>query len=365
MNLQEIYNDLKQVKSTPAVSLFIPTHRTFPDNEQDSIALKNAISDLEKRLLDNFTKREIEPLLSSINQELTNHDHNYNLDTLAIFATNDGTKVFKFPFKTPTRTTIDESFALRDLVREMNSSVQYYILVASRTNARLFEIFNDQLVYEFDHKESLQNSNFPLENTTLYTTNSADRANSITEENYLKEFLNRVDKSVQEVYKKNPLPLFVVGNTQTISSYQQICDNPSIIVGTVTNSANLDAEARFIIEETQSAVNVYKDSLGQEALNEISKTKNDNLLMEDLSDIYRASTEGRIDTLFIRKGYVQAAHVDKDLHVTLESDGFANSTTDDIVNDILEVVLQNRGLVKFIESDYFPERSNLLAKLRY
>lgn len=365
MNLHEIYYTLNSVKSNPAVSLFVPTHRTFPDNEQDAIALKNAISDLEKRLLESFTKREIEPLLAQIDQHLVEYNHNYNLDTLAIFATTEESHLFKFPFKTPARTIIDDSFALRDLLREISTSVHYYILIISRTNARLLEVYNDALIHQFDQNDELQGLKFPIENTSLYTTNSADRANAITEENYLKEFLNRVDKSVQEIHKKNPLPLIIVGNTQTTAAYQQICDNPNIIVGTVNNSSNLDAEARIIIEEAQDAVETYKDSLRQNDLEDISKAKNDNLIMEDLSDIYRAATEGRIDTIFVRKGYVQPAHIDEDLHITLENEDSSNLTTDDVINDIIELVVQNRGHAKFIHSDHFPENSNILARLRY
>lgn len=365
MNLDEIYNTLSGINHKPSVSLFIPTHRTFPDNEKDPIALKNAISDLEKRLIEQFTKREIETLLNQINQTLVEHNHNYNLDTLAIFANNEQAYLFKFPFKTPYRIIIDDSFALRDLLREMNSAIHCYVLVASRTNARLFEVFNSTLIHEFDQTNELQNSDFPFENTTLYTTNSTDRANAITEENYLKEFLNRVDKSVQEVHKKNPLPLFIVGNSQTVATYQQICDNPNIIIDTITNSANLDAEPRQIIEDAHSAFESYKNLQHERALEDISKAKNENLIMEDISDILRSATEGRIDTLYIRKGYVQPAHVDENLHITFENEDNGNLTTDDVVNDIIGASVQNRGQIRFIDSHYFPENSNLLAKLRY
>lgn len=49
--------------------------------------------------------------------------------------------------------------------------------------------------------------------------------------------------------------------SRTVSFYQQVCDNPNAIVATVTNSANLEAEARLIIEEAQEQVNLYRTKL--------------------------------------------------------------------------------------------------------
>lgn len=43
INLKETFKTLRGQTGNPAVSVFIPTHRTFPDNEQDAIALKNQL----------------------------------------------------------------------------------------------------------------------------------------------------------------------------------------------------------------------------------------------------------------------------------------------------------------------------------
>ncbi|MCH7336830.1 hypothetical protein [Acinetobacter sp. NIPH 2699] len=363
MNLQKIFDQLNITQANPAISIFVPTHRTFPDNQQDAIALKNALKELETRLSENYDKREAEALLHQIEQKLADHNHNYNLDTLAIFASAEDTQILNFPFQVKPRVIIDQHFATRDILRELNNAVHYYLVIVSRDQGRLLEVFNDQLVREFHQDDELQGLNFPIENTHLYTTSSNDRSNATKEENYIKEFLNRVDKSVQEVYKQNSLPIFVVGDERTVSFYQQVSDNPTAIAATVTNSTNLEAEARLLIDEAQDKVDSYRTTLQQASQAEISQAKSQNLLIEDLSSIYRAAKEGRIDQIFIRKGYVQPATVDAEtLNVELNLD---TTNTDDIVDDILSIVLQHGGKAHFLDAKFLDDNANLLAKARY
>lgn len=363
MNLQQVFDQLNTVQANPAISIFVPTHRTFPDNQQDAIALKNALKELETRLSEAHDKREVQTRLEQIEKELSEHDHDYNLDTLAIFSTPESTQIFNFPFKVKPRVIINQHFATRDILRELNSSVHYYMVIVSRMNGRLFEVFNDQLVHEFNQEDELQGLEFPLENTHLYTTSSNDRSNATKEENYIKEFLNRIDKSVQEVYKQNPLPIIVVGDERTVSFYQQVCDNPNAIVATVTNSANLEAEARLIIEEAQEQVNLYRTKLQEVAQTEINQAKSQNLLIEDLSSIYRAANEGRLDQIFIKKGYIQPANIDSATS-TVELDT-GTTTTDDIVDDILSTVIHHGGKAHFLDAEFLDQNANLLAKARY
>lgn len=363
MNLQQVFDQLNIAQANPAISIFVPTHRTFPDNQQDAIALKNAMKELETRLSENYDKREAQSLVQQIEQKLADHNHNYNLDTLAIFATAEDTQILNFPFKVKPRIILDQHFATRDILRELNNSVHYYLVVVSRNQGRLLEVFNDQLVRELNQNDELQGLNFPIENTHLYTTNSDDRSNATKEENYIKEFLNRIDKSVQEVYKQNPLPIIVVGDDRTVSFYEQVCDNPSAIFTTVTNSTNLESEARLLIDDAQDKVNLYRTTLQQASQAEISQAKSQNLLIEDLSSIYRAAKEGRVDQIFIRKGYVQPATIEEETSsVELNSD---TTNTDDIVDDVLSIVIQHGGKANFLSGDFLDDNINLLAKVRY
>lgn len=44
VNLKHTLKNLRAVTADPALSVLLKTHRTHPQNEQDPIALKNALS---------------------------------------------------------------------------------------------------------------------------------------------------------------------------------------------------------------------------------------------------------------------------------------------------------------------------------
>ena len=49
MNLHTIKN-IQRLQSNPSVTLTLPTHRTYPDNEKDAIRLKNLVNEAISRL---------------------------------------------------------------------------------------------------------------------------------------------------------------------------------------------------------------------------------------------------------------------------------------------------------------------------
>lgn len=70
---------LKQTQANPAVSIFVKTHRTHPENEQDAIALKNQLKVAEDRITEEHDKRTADTILVNITAQTDELDHNYNL----------------------------------------------------------------------------------------------------------------------------------------------------------------------------------------------------------------------------------------------------------------------------------------------
>lgn len=362
---------LRETTANPAVSIFVKTHRTSPDNEQDPIALKNQLKVAEERITNEYDKRTAATILEKIHAEVDELNHNYNLDTLAIFASVDDVQVIRLPLDTEERVIISTRFATRDLVRDMASAVHYYAVVITRDHARLIEASNDRVVVEFDKNDKEQNHMehipFPIENTTLYTTSGADRSAASNEDNYLKEFLNRVDKSVQELWGDHKMPLIIVGDSRNISFYKEVCDRPENIIATVDNVTDLEeGSAQHIIDGLHDAVESYRKSLHTAAMGEVDKARGNNLLRTDLQGIYQAAFQGAGETLYVRQGYIQPAKIDEKAQ-TLEpkDDATAEGVTDDAVGDIIEHVMHNGGEVVFLPKDIMGEDQPIALVTRY
>ena len=74
MNRQDILL-LQQISGYPALTITLPTHRTSPDNRQDPIRLKNLVTQATEQLLGEVGRREIEPLLTRLNELAENIDY--------------------------------------------------------------------------------------------------------------------------------------------------------------------------------------------------------------------------------------------------------------------------------------------------
>ena len=363
---------LRQTKADPAVSIFVKTHRAHPANDQDPIALKNQLKVAEERLTNEYDKRTATTILEKIHAKTDELNHNYNLDTLAIFASTDDVQIIRMPFDTQERVVISTSFATRDLVRDMASAVHYYTVVLTRDNARLIEAANDRVVQEFDKDSKAQNNMenipFPVENNGLYTTGDAGSDRSANNESsYLREFFNQVDKSVQELWGEHKIPLVIVGDTKNIAYYKEVCDRPDNIIATVSNATHLDdGSAQHIIDSVQEAIEDYRSSLHHAALGEIDKARGANMLQTDLQEVYRSAFQGAGETLYVRRGYIQSAKIDEKAQtLSMADDPAADGVTDDAIGEIIEHVIHNGGEAVFMPQDIMSEDQPIALVTRY
>ncbi len=368
-DMENILKDLQQLQGKPAVSLFIKTHRTFPDNEKDPIALKNQLKIAEEHLKQQHGADIAKQVIQQIQQETRDLNPNYNLDTLAIFATPQQAKVLRFPFNTAERVIVGEQFAVRDLLRNMASAVHYYAVVVTREKGRLIEATDDRVIHEFTASDNpsieLPHGPFPVVTDSLATTSVAERASN--EDNYLRDFLNRIDKNVQAIRTQHQLPIIVVGDKRNIGFYKDVCDHPNAIMATVDNVTHLnDGSAQHIIDCVQPALQHYQQQRQTKNKQAIQSLYGTQRARTDTQEIYRAIIEGNASTLYVRQGYVLHGSLDAEQRkVTLSPDSDTASTTSDIVDTFIELVNKHGGQVIFVQPDMMQDCEAMLLETRY
>src|SRR5699024_12636036 len=87
--MKETLNRLKKVVSECAVTLVLRTHRTHPENEKDSIKLKNMAAETRQRLekeYDAATAKKIGDKLDKLIEEI---DIRYNLEGHVLYVDAD------------------------------------------------------------------------------------------------------------------------------------------------------------------------------------------------------------------------------------------------------------------------------------
>lgn len=353
--LKETLKELMAVEGYPCVSVILPTHRTFPDNQQDPILLKNLIKEVEERLLAEFNKREVGSILGHLNVMADSIDHNYNLDGLALYASKDYVRKVALPFSVKARTVVDNTFATRDLILAFNRSVHYYALVLTSEEARLYDGYRETL-YPIRH------SGFPV--STFYKKGSTAPKNAGGRENQVKEFFNRTDKLMQQIHKTESLPIVLVGTDRNVAAYMEMADHKAMYVANLHGNhdhatphdlgrltwplvSELLAEYRLgLLETMKSAVSAGKSASG-------------------LTEVWRMAHDGRGELLLAEEGYNQGVILDENDTPIPVPDPTAPRVIDDAVDEIAEAVIRFGGQVAFVPDGTLEKHARIALALRY
>jgi hypothetical protein len=63
----ELLLELTDKKYDPSISLYMPTHRSHPDNQKDIIVFKNLVKQITESLRENTRKRRFSTVLNHSN----------------------------------------------------------------------------------------------------------------------------------------------------------------------------------------------------------------------------------------------------------------------------------------------------------
>jgi hypothetical protein len=357
--MNQTLKKIKDVRSPLCISVLLNTHRTRPDNQQDPIVLKNLLKEAEERLLAETDKRTAQELVVRLKELEKSIDHNFNLESLALFVNDSISEYTRLPISVENRVQIDQTFATRDLVRAMHREANYYVLVLSQQKVRLIEMFNDTVVSEVGKP-------FPIENKDLYSTNSEELSDAARQTRLVAEFFNRVDKALNAVRKEHPLPVLICSEEGNYNQYLSVADEKSSIYEQFLNGNRLDATDHSIATEAWQIVQAITGQriLGRKA--ELEKSVSSGKFFSDINDIWRATQEGRIQTLFIEEGLFASGYISEDgiaLSESIEKE-MAN-VIDDVYDEVIEAVMRFGGDVVFLPSGELKNFNGCGAISRY
>lgn len=348
---------LKNVASDCCITIILQTHRTSPDNEQDSIFLKNLVKETESRLRADFEKSFVNDMMARIHKLAEDINHRLNKESLVLFINEDTAEYIRLPIAVENRVVIDRTFATRDLVRALHRESSYYVLVLSRDKARLIEAFNNKVADEIE-------DGFPMVNTDLNPTQRSEAAIGNRQTNLLREFFNRVDKQLNNVQQKNSLPVIICTEESNYPEYVKIADRKETIVGNVDGN-RMHEKAHHIVEAAWPVMKKLNEDKNNQRLDELQAAVSSHNFLIDFNEIWQAIREGQGKTLFVKQGYFQPAILENN-HIELVSpENAATANVDDIIDEMIEKNLQSKGDTVFIHGDELEKFNGLVLVTRY
>ena len=351
--------ELKDIRTENCITVIATTHRTKPDYLNDGLRLKNLIKEAQDRLMADTSKRNAIHLVEKLNKLASEIDHSQNLESLMLFVNDKVAEYTRLPIKVEDRVVIDDTFATRDLVRAMHLETHYYILVLSQEKIRLIEAMNDKIIQEIGNP-------FPFENTQYFSKNRAAAAIASRQTSLIAEYFNQADKKVNDVRKDKPLPVLICGLDENHNEYIKVADKKHSIFDVFLNKNKINDTAHSIVDESWEIVKNYVIQKNNERKADLKKAVSENKFLSDTNEIWKAISEGRIQTLFIEQGLFQPA-VMKDDQVVYVSNEERNDTgvIDDIYDEMIEANMDFGGDVVFLPKGELTKFNGFGAITRY
>lgn len=364
----------------PFLSLYQPTHRAFPERQQDPIRFRNLVKTLGDSLREKHRDRDIESLLAPFHALAADTEFwNQGMDGLAVLGAPDLFRVYRLQRPVAELAIVADSFHVKPLLRVMQSADRYQILGLDRHEASLFEGNRDQVdeialasavprhiedALEIDaERERAIRTHGRVKPDAMGRHGASDVKNDAIDAD-TEQFFRLVDQTVLEHHSRpTGLPLLLAALPEHHHLFRSVSCNPFLVdAGIDANVKSLSTED--LRERAWSLFQpLYLERLARlvEAFGAAQAKQQGSA---DLSDVARAAVQGRVATLLLQADRQLPGRLDPQSGAISQGE-LSDPQTDDLLDDLGEAVLRRGGEVVIVPAERMPTTSGLAATYRY
>jgi hypothetical protein len=369
----------------PCISLYLPTHRTGAEMQQDRIRLKNQMRQAENLLfLANVHAAEVEDLLEPI-QALVD-DEPFWLhpsDGLALFRSRDVFDPYRLPLSFKELVVVSNHFYLKPLLPFLSNDGRFYILALSQNAVRLFEGTHFS-VHEVELPKAVPEGLAEVlsydqpENQLQYQSSSSGASvgkgsrpamifrrqgvgGDDTREQVLHSF-RQIDKGLQEVLRDETAPLVLAGVAYLFPLYHEVNTYPHLLDRGIAGNPDM-LKAETLHEQAWTLVETYVSKPQHDAAAQYRDFAATERASNDVRKVIPAAYDGRIESLFVASEQEQWGTFDpatRTMHVHRQ----AKFRDEDLLDLAATQTLLHGGSVYAVEREHLPDTALVAAVFR-
>jgi hypothetical protein len=367
------------------VSIYMPTHRTGAEAQQDPIRLKNLLREAEKHLsARGVSTRDVQKMIEPASKLLQDsYFWQHQSDGLAIFLSSNRVRRYRLPLNFEELVVVIDHFHIQPLLPLFTGDGQFYILALSQNDIRLLNSTRYS-VSEVDIgqvggslAEALPSDDYQA-GLQLHTSGSAggmagdgsvtfhgSGGGSVSAKNDLLRYFHLVDDGLTEFFQGDQVPLVLAGVEYLLPIYKEANTYPNLIDQVIKGNPDLLSADELhksawdiigpLFQAAQEEAFAHYQQLAGQASKRVADT---------LEKIVPAAYDGRVETLFVAAGVQQLGVFNRvtneiELHDPIESG-------DESLLDLAAVQTYLKGgIVYAVEPEKVPGGTSAAAVLRY
>ncbi|MGE0758345.1 MAG: hypothetical protein AB7F89_11645 [Pirellulaceae bacterium] len=367
-------------RTPPCVSLYQPIYRSPPEQSQNAVRFANLVTQIGETLRERYQRARANEVLASLTRLRESPDFLLpTSDGLAVFASPDFVQVMRLPKSVQEVAQVSDSFFVRPLIRVLQAADRFQLLGVSAGRVRVFDGHRDFVIEvpDGDGVPRTRREALPEEYTdpTLPpgvapdsregfggpVIHAAQRSRLDNHDTDVLRFYRVVDEAMIQRYSRpSQLPLVLVALPENQAMFRSVSGNPFLLEEGVAADP-LAFSPREMLEHAwplfEQRHQQQLDNLRERFGTARSHQRGD----DDLEQVATAAAMSRVDTLLLEEGRNEFGRFDAvDGRVVRDP-----TATDDLYDELAELVLRRGGKVLVLTSDQMPTASGLAAIYRF
>jgi hypothetical protein len=376
------------------LSVYLPMHRRFPEQQQNVVRYRNLLRRLEQAEARGNLKQPDEKLIAPM-RALTDDVELWAHPTegLAVFSAPGFFRAHRLPRSVQEAAIVAETFHIKPLLRMVQSADRYQVLVLNRERLRLLEGNRDALE-EVELAEAVPSTieaALGEQLTELHThafsygtgpAGGAGGRRSLTAgpkeggihhgqgskkdelDVDIERFFRTVDRAILEHHSKpSGLPLVLAALPEYHAPFHRLSHNRQLL----EHGIEINADALTIDELREHAWRCMEPTYLQRLqllVDRYGAARGAGRADDSLPQVGLAAAVGRVDVLLLEADRKLAGAMDPASGVFTMGDA-EDQAAGDIYDDVAEAVLRNGGEVIIVPVERMPSSTGIAAIYRY
>lgn len=374
---------LTQEHGEPCVSLYMPTHRTGTQAQQDPIRYRNLLRDarghLSARRPDD---READELLHRADRLAGDQMFwQHQSDGLALFTSPNAFYYYRLPLRFTSLVTVSDRFHIKPLLRLLTGDGRFFVLALSQNRVRMFQgsRFNlnpiedigkipgslDEALEPDDLGDSVHSrtgmSNGRGGHTAVYHGHGYSSEDAKKD---IRRYFSQIDRGVSELLRGDTAPLVLAGVDYLLPIYREVSSHPNLAEDGILGSPDrLSAEE--LHKKAWERVRSHFRKEEEQAASKYRRAAGTGLTSDDIRTAVVAAVNGRVDSLFVPIGaHLWGTYCENTQTVTVSEQ--RHPEAEDLLDLAAVHTLNNGGSVYAVPEKRMPaEHGNIAALFRY